>query len=303
MGPGVLPVVNVAAVPQRSPFRYPGGKTWLVPCVRRWLSRLHPRPVELVEPFAGGAIVSLTAVFEDWVERAVVVERDEDVAAVWLTILDPEGARWLAERILAFELTAESVRAALADPAENLPLHERAFRTLLRNRVQRGGILAPGAGLLRQGENGRGLASRWYPQTLARRILEIAARRDRIGFIAGDGVAEIRARADRPDVAFYLDPPYAGAGRRLYRYAEVDHRELFALACRLRGPFLMSYEDAPEIRALAASHGLCARTAPMKNTHHARKFELLIAREMSWLEEGPAPAERGAGSAKKERGL
>ena len=24
-------IVNVASVPQRSPFRYPGGKTWLIP--------------------------------------------------------------------------------------------------------------------------------------------------------------------------------------------------------------------------------------------------------------------------------
>ena len=24
-------VINVSAVPHRSPFRYPGGKTWLVP--------------------------------------------------------------------------------------------------------------------------------------------------------------------------------------------------------------------------------------------------------------------------------
>jgi DNA adenine methylase len=28
-------IVNVASVPQRSPFRYPGGKTWLVPIVRQ----------------------------------------------------------------------------------------------------------------------------------------------------------------------------------------------------------------------------------------------------------------------------
>lgn len=31
--------VNVASVPQRSPFRYPGGKTWLVPYVRDWLAQ------------------------------------------------------------------------------------------------------------------------------------------------------------------------------------------------------------------------------------------------------------------------
>jgi len=29
--------VNVASVPLRSPFRYPGGKTWLVPQLRSWL--------------------------------------------------------------------------------------------------------------------------------------------------------------------------------------------------------------------------------------------------------------------------
>jgi len=27
------PVINVASVPQRSPFRYPGGKTWLIPTI------------------------------------------------------------------------------------------------------------------------------------------------------------------------------------------------------------------------------------------------------------------------------
>lgn len=27
-------VINVATVPLRSPFRYPGGKTWLVPRIR-----------------------------------------------------------------------------------------------------------------------------------------------------------------------------------------------------------------------------------------------------------------------------
>lgn len=42
-------VVNVASVPQRSPFRYPGGKTWLVPYVRLWLSSITPSLRERVE--------------------------------------------------------------------------------------------------------------------------------------------------------------------------------------------------------------------------------------------------------------
>ena len=53
-------VVNVASVPQRSPFRYPGGKTWLVPYVRLWLSSITPPLQELIEPFAGGRIGCLS---------------------------------------------------------------------------------------------------------------------------------------------------------------------------------------------------------------------------------------------------
>ena len=70
--------VNVSTVPQRSPLRYPGGKTWLIPHIREWL--VTTRPKILIEPFSGGGIVSLTAVMEKLVERAVMVEIDHDVA-------------------------------------------------------------------------------------------------------------------------------------------------------------------------------------------------------------------------------
>ena len=52
-----IPAVNVACVPQRSPLRYPSGKTWLIPHVRAWLGSLCTPPELLLEPFAGGAIV------------------------------------------------------------------------------------------------------------------------------------------------------------------------------------------------------------------------------------------------------
>ena len=50
-------IVNVAAVNHLSPFRYPGGKTWLVPRIRQWLRGSNSRVRELCEPFAGGGIV------------------------------------------------------------------------------------------------------------------------------------------------------------------------------------------------------------------------------------------------------
>jgi len=97
--------VNVASVPQRSSFRYPGGKTWFVPTFRQWLAHIHPKPRVLVEPFAGGAIISLTALFENLVEKSVMVELDDEIAAVWESIINGD-AEWLANRVITFDLTS-----------------------------------------------------------------------------------------------------------------------------------------------------------------------------------------------------
>jgi DNA adenine methylase len=277
-------IVNVASVPQRSPFRYPGGKTWLVPYIRRWLSQHQERPSTLIEPFAGGAIVSLTAAFEQLTDHIIMVERDEEIAAVWNTILKDDG-KWLADTIVNFHLTSETVKELL----NQIPTSHRdiAFRTILKNRVNHGGILAPGSGMLNAGENGRGIASRWYPQTLQRRILDILTIRERITFIEGDGLEIMRQYAHQKDCVFFLDPPYTAAGkqagRRLYTYSELDHEELFRLASSLQGDFLMTYDDAESVRALAARFGLATRLVSMKNTHHAKMKELLISRNLDWV--------------------
>ena len=66
-------VVNVSQIPQRSPLRYPGGKTWLVPHVRTWL-RSGKKPKLFIEPFVGGGIVSLTVAFENLADQVIMVE-------------------------------------------------------------------------------------------------------------------------------------------------------------------------------------------------------------------------------------
>lgn len=278
-------VTNVASVPHRSPFRYPGGKTWLVPEVRAWLRSLPRRPQYFCEPFCGGAIVGLSVLFEGLCERLILVELDDDVADVWETILQGDGER-LIRMIGAFEITPEAVRNVLGRMHGDLC--ERAFATLLRNRVQRGGILAPGASLMKKGENGRGIASRWYPSTLQKRIRGIMALRERVQFIRGDGVAYLRENELRANTAFFIDPPYTAAGRRLYTHSDIDHRELFECVVRLRGDFLMTYDDAQPIRELVDQFGLDVQAIPMKNTHHRIMRELLIGRDLSWARREPA---------------
>lgn len=170
-------VINVASVPMRSPFRYPGGKTWLVPYVRAWLRAQGGKDKELIELFTGGGTVSLTAVFEGLIKCVTMVELDVDVAAVW-EVITSHDALWLVEQILAFDLTPETAKAAIAQG--DTSLRNRAFATIVKNRVNRGGILAEGASFVKYGENGKGIHSRWYPSTLKRRIMEIYQMRDGI---------------------------------------------------------------------------------------------------------------------------
>lgn len=272
-------IVNIASVVHRSPFRYPGGKTWLVPKIRQWLRSLQPAALELIEPFAGGAIVGLSALFEGFVERLVLVEKDEDVASVWQTLIHGDGLR-LGEEIMSFELTNESaIRTLGAKPANEF---DRAFATIVRNRVQRGGILAPGASLLKYGENGKGIQSRWYPNTLNERIKAIVFHKQQIAFVAGDGIEFIKNNAFRDSSAFFIDPPYTIAGRRLYKYSEINHEELFRVAASIRGDFLMTYDNVPEILSLAKQYGFDTALVRMKNTHHELMNELLIGKDLEW---------------------
>jgi DNA adenine methylase len=159
-------------------------------------------------------------------------------------------------------------------------------QTILRNRICHGGILAAGSGLLKNGENGRGIHSRWYPQTIARRIHDIQTVKDTIRFVHGDAFALIDSYIGRKSACIFLDPPYTAggkrAGTRLYTHFDIDHKRLFELASSLRGEFLMTYDVASEVAELALEHGLDIVEIPMKNTHHARMTELLVGKDLGW---------------------
>lgn len=274
-----IPAANVASVPQRSPLRYPGGKTWLIPHVRAWLKSRAQVPRLLVEPFAGGGIVSLTAVMEGLATRSLMTELDPDVAAFWEAVLKHNAE--LCDLVRAFRPTRTAVeRMATRTPTTVL---EHGFRTLVLNRTRRSGILAPDASLLRTGENGKGIASRWYAKTLIRRLQAIAQHADRLDFRETDGlqqVAHVTYDRARVNTVVFVDPPYTAggkrAGARLYRYNTLDHARLFALLADSDADFLMTYDQAPEIEALVRRHKFHAVRVTMKNAHHARLPELVI---------------------------
>jgi DNA adenine methylase len=62
----------------------------------------------------------------------------------------------------------------------------------------------------------------------------------------------------------------------LYAHNEVDHQRLFRAAASVKGSVMMTYDDAPEVRQMAAECGFRVEQIPMKNTHHEVMKELLL---------------------------
>ena len=265
-----------------SPFRYPGGKSWLVPYIKQWLAR---KDVGLfVEPFVGGGAISLAVAYRQWARHVVMCEVDPAVAAIWNAVLNGD-ADWLQKRITSFKLTKKSLIEQLAGRGREP--RTLAFRTLLRNRTSHGGLLTQGSALLKKGENGKGIQSRWYPQTLAARLTKIKTFRDKITFVEGDGVQLLESLSNAKKCFFFLDPPYTSgsisAGGRMYDHHLIDNARLFSLAKRMSGEFLMSYDDTREIRLMAKAHGFQVRKVAMRTRHHVAAEELLVCRDFGWL--------------------
>ena len=265
-----IPAAHISQVPQRSPLRYPGGKTWAIPHIRHWLAAL-PQPVRLAEPFAGGATASLTAVAENADAHALMSDLDPDVAAFWIAVLHhPDD---LIAAIRNFRPTPGKVRRIRESRPKTAA--DRGFRTLVINRTSRAGILTPNASQIRAGEAGKGVRSRWYPQTLIQRIEAIARLTPRLKFQAEDGLELMKSLPSQ--TAIFADPPYPTAGKRLYNHNAITPGQILEHLARRPNPFLLTCEWSQTVIDAAEAHGLQCLSVKTRTAHHQVKPELMIA--------------------------
>lgn len=89
---------------------------------------------------------------------------------------------------------------------------------------------------------------------------------------------KVLLKYDRPTTFFYLDPPYWGKELYHFNFREKDFRELADLLSAIKGKFLLSINDVPEVRRLFSAFKMekvtLHYTAQRKNGN--RYTELLI---------------------------
>lgn len=229
-----------AVEPVRPVAPWLGGKRNLAGRIVALIERV-PHAV-YAEPFVGMGGIFLRRRLRPRAE--VINDFGRDIATLF-RILQRHYPQFL--EVMRFQLTtrAEFERLVATDPATLTDL-ERAARFLYLQRTAFGGKVS--------GRNfgvSRDRPARFNLTTLEPMLEDVHARLAGVTIECLD-FAEFIRRYDGADTLFYLDPPYWGSegdyGKALFSRA--DFARLAESLAAIRGRFLMSINDTPEIRGI-----------------------------------------------------
>lgn len=235
-----------------SPLRYPGGKGKLANYIKLVMVTNGLVGSDYVEPYAGGAAVALSLLFEEYADHVHINDVNRSVVAFWRAVLHQTDE--LCERIQTAKLDVTEWDRQREVQREPLPDDlDLAFSTFFMNRTNRSGIISGGIIGGREQTGAWKIDARWRLPDLVDRIKKIGRFRERITVTELD--AEDFLRHTVPTLAspfLYLDPPYYGKGRRLYEdfYEHDDHARIAELVLGLQQPWIVSYDARAEIEAL-----------------------------------------------------
>lgn len=271
-----------------SPLRYPGGKRKLAPFIADLITRAGLEVELLVEPFAGGAAVSISLLESGHVNSIALADADPLIASFWKVVFSRD-AGCLAEMVCSTQVSlAEWRRQKEIEPRSDLAA---AFKCLFLNRTSFSGALmsrtGPIGGIAQNGPYKIGC--RFNQQKIADRIMELNRLAPRVRFVRNESyrrtiaaVARTRLASKAPERIFwYLDPPFFEKADRLYRvsFTEAQHETLSKDIGALPGHWLLSYDDHPDARWLYSGHRGFARV----NLHYNARIdasERLVASEV-----------------------
>ena len=238
-----------------SPLRYPGGKACLYSLVSDILQVNGMARRHYAEPFAGGCGLALTLLYEGRVSDIHINDIDPGVWAFWHSALEHNDA--LSELIESTPVTVDEWRRQRSIRSEcnaEDPL-SLGFATFFLNRTNRSGVIVRAGVVGGLEQSGRyKIDCRFNRETLRHRVRRVAKYRSRIHLSHLDALEFIgHVEANCPARTFlFVDPPYYSKGSRLYTnyYEPADHARLASFLLEAVNPWVVTYDDEPEIKAL-----------------------------------------------------
>ena len=241
-----------------SPLRYPGGKTAISPLVSKIISENGFFKSHYAEPFAGGAGLALSLLFQEKVHEIHLNDIDRSIWSFWDTIINHTDK--FIEKLMCTPITMDEwyQQKEIQHNKSHYADFEVGFSTFFLNRTNHSGIILKAGVIGGYRQNGQyKLHCRFNKKKLIERIKQIEKYKHRIHLYKLDAVEFLQHTSTTPmgKLIYYIDPPYYLKGATLYTnfYKHKDHQMLSEKIMSLSHPWILTYDNSPEIELLYSS--------------------------------------------------
>lgn len=276
-----------------SPLRYPGGKGKVADYFKQVFKENFLYDGVYVEPYAGGASVALSLLFNEYASKIIINDIDRSIFSFWHSVLNKTDE--LCKLILDTDVTVanwENQKFIQKDKQQQ-GLLEVGFSTFYLNRTNRSGILNAGIIGGRQQTGEWKIDARYNKKELISRIEQIAQYKDKIELHNSDAVMLVKSlrKSLQQKSLFYFDPPYYVKGKDLYLnyYQDKDHQDIADEISNVSNQkWIITYDDVSQIRNLYSKY----RSKSFKLSYSAGSSnkvgkEIMVFSDNMYISENP----------------
>jgi DNA adenine methylase len=238
-------------MPNKSPLRYPGGKTRALPILQRYLDTYYPGRTCVLSPFLGGGSFELSQA--DAGKQVFANDLFLPLYTFWRELkYAPRELHAAVQQLLPMSkedfLGFRKSRLEFSDPRQVAAAYFVVNRCSFSGATFCGGFSAEAC-------------EKRCNQSAVDRLLDVDMKN--ITLSNQDAVEFLRSHPERPDTVVYADPPYYITtyvyGKDGDMHGDFDHAG-FADYLKTRSDWILSYNDCPYIRELYAGCRIVAES-------------------------------------------
>ena len=262
-----------------SPLRYPGGKSQLAPFVVELMRANDLFYGAYAEPFAGGCGIAMKLLLQGYVSEIYINDIDRSIYSFWSCVVRHSDD--LCELIETTPITMEEwYRQKEVQENKRARVLDLGFSTLFLNRTNRSGIIRGGVIGGKEQKGNYPLHCRFNRTGLIEKVRRIASHAEHISLSRLDAEDFVRTtlRNMPKRTLVNIDPPYYAKGPELYTsfYQPEDHANLARAVRGIKQPWIVTYDDVPEIRAMYRGLPLYQQELNYSAQHKRIGVELLV---------------------------